>query len=218
MCRFLLYKSKLPQNPQAIIQAFSRMAKKSKAFDGDWQGDGWGISWLENNAWKSYKSIKPIWEDRTKDSLSFSSKLFLIHSRSASFSQHKNNLEYNQPFTDSSAAFVFNGLIKGVSLHLPGEIGSQKIWSLVQKKLLTMSPEKTVKEILRIILKNSKTVQALNMGIADKKYIYALCYYSIHKDYYSLHYSKKEDVSIISSEPIDGFDFKTLSKGEVIQL
>ena len=217
MCRFLLYKSSRPQNPQKIIKAFSQMAQKSKAFDGDWQGDGWGISWLENNMWKLYKSVKPIWEDSSKDSLSFSSKTFLIHARSASFSQHKSNIEYNQPYINSDDAFVFNGLIKGVSLHLPGAIGSQKIRSLLQKKLLTVSPGKSLRETLRIITKNSKTVQALNMGIADKDNIYALCYYSIHADYYSLHYSKTDESSIISSEPIEGFNFTPLLKGDVIK-
>lgn len=218
MCRFLLFKSPNPQNPQKIIKAFSQMAQKSKAFDGDWQGDGWGISWLDGNDWQSYKSVKPIWEDSVRDTLLFSSKIFLIHARSASFSQHKNNIEYNQPFINSDDTFVFNGLIKGVSLHLPGIVGSQKIWSLVQKKLLTMTPEKALKETLRIITKNSKTVQALNMGIADKSNIYALCYYSNHKDYYSLYFSKTADISIISSEPIDGYDFVPLSKGDVVTL
>lgn len=218
MCRFLLFKSRQPQNPQKIVQAFSRMAQKSKAFDGDWQGDGWGISWLEDNIWKSYKSVQPMWKDSAKDTLSFLSKVFLIHARSASFSQHKNNREYNQPFINSDDAFVFNGLIKGVSLHLPGVIGSQKIWSLLQKKLLTITAEKALKETLRIISKNSKTVQALNMGIADKDNIYALCYYSAHADYYSLHYSKTANTSIISSEPIDGFHFRTLLKSDVIKL
>lgn len=217
MCRFLLFKSKQPQNPRAIIKSFSQMAKKSKAFDGDWQGDGWGISWLEGNDWKSYKSVKPIWEDSKKDTLLFSSTIFLIHARSASFPQHKNNKEYNQPYINTKEAFVFNGLIKGVSLHLPGVIGSQKIWSLLQKKLLIMAPREALKETQRIISKNSKTVQALNMGLADSKNIYALCYYSNHKKYYSLHYSKTADISIISSEPIHGFDFKVLSKGEVIK-
>lgn len=217
MCRFLLFKSQIPQNPQKIIRAFSDMAKKSKAFDGDWQGDGWGTSWLNNNNWKSYKSVKPIWEDSARGTLLFSSRIFLIHARSASFPQHKNNKEYNQPFINAKEAFVFNGLIKGVSLHLPGMIGSQKIWSLLQKKLLTMTTGKALKETLRIISKNSKTVQALNMGLADNKNIYALCHYSAHEDYYSLHVSQTEASTIISSEPIDGYRFNRLSKGEVIK-
>jgi len=217
MCRFLLFKSQTLTNPQQILKAFSQMAKKSKAFDGDWQGDGWGMSWLENNTWKSYKSVKPVWEDDMRGTLLFSSTIFLIHARSASFPQHKNNEEYNQPFYNSNNAFVFNGLIKGVSLQLPGAIGSQKIWSLVQKKILTLSPEAVLKDTLRIITKNSQTVQAFNIGVSDRKNIYALCYYSNHPDYYSLHYSKTDECSIISSEPIEGFDFTRLFKGNVIK-
>lgn len=81
-----------------------------------------------------------------------------------------------------------------------------------------MTPEKALQETQRIISKNSKTIQALNMGIADKDNIYALCYYSNYKDYYSLHYSKTADVSIISSESIHGFDFIRLMKGEAARL
>lgn len=217
MCRFLLFKSQVQTNPQKILRAFSQMVKKSKAFDGDWQGDGWGISWLENNTWKSYKSVKPVWEDDMKDTLLFSSRIFLIHARSASFPQHKNNKEYNQPFTNSENAFVFNGLIKGVSLELSGAIGSQKIWALLQKKLSTTSIEKALKNTLKTLIHNSREVQALNMGVADKKNIYVLCYYSKHADYYSLYYSKTDECSIISSEPIDGFDFTRLFKDDVVK-
>ena len=81
-----------------------------------------------------------------------------------------------------------------------------------------MTPKKALIETLRIITKNSKTVQALNMGIADKDNIYALCYYSNHKDYYSLYYSKTNGGSIISSEPIDRFVFKPLPNRKIITL
>ena len=58
MCRFLLAKSKLSINPEKILKSFAKMAKKSKAYDGDWQGDGWGFSWLKDDKWQIYKSIR----------------------------------------------------------------------------------------------------------------------------------------------------------------
>ncbi len=48
MCRFLLLKSKKPINPQPILEKFAIMAERIKAFDGDWQGDVWGFSRLDD--------------------------------------------------------------------------------------------------------------------------------------------------------------------------
>ena len=131
MCRFLLCKSKQPINPKKILCSFAKMAEKSKAYDGDWQGDGWGFSWLEDNKWQEYRALKPVWEEQEKFSKFPESYIFSIHARSASFPQHKNNIEYNQPYINESYSYVFNGLLKGVTLSLPGDIGAQKIWLLL---------------------------------------------------------------------------------------
>src|SRR3990167_11442589 len=130
MCRFLLCKSKQPIDPKKILGSFAKMAETSKAYDGDWQGDGWGFSWLENNKWHEYRSLKPIWKEKNKFSKFPRSYIFSIHVRSASFPQHKNNIEYNQPYINEFYSYVFNGLLRGVTLSLSGDIGAQKIWLL----------------------------------------------------------------------------------------
>src|SRR3989338_688548 len=106
MCRFLLVKSKKPINPQRLLKSFALMAKKSKAYDGDWQGDGWGIAWMVNKKWNIIKSLYPIWKDEHKFFDFPSTTIFAVHARSASFPQHKNNLEYNQHFINDSTVFV----------------------------------------------------------------------------------------------------------------
>jgi predicted glutamine amidotransferase len=147
MCRFLLARSKEKFNAVALLEKFSMMSKKSKAYDGDWQGDGCGISWFENNEWKSKTSIEPIWEIAEEFSNIPQTTHVVIHARSASFPQHKGILEYNQPYIWQNYSFVFNGLLKGVTLpyQIEGKIGAQKIWSIIKKYL----PENSVKDSMQ---------------------------------------------------------------------
>jgi len=218
MCRFLLCKSKQLISPKKILDSFAKMAQKSKAYDGDWQGDGWGFSWLRDNKWQEYRSVKPIWEEKEKLSEFPQSYIFSIHARSASFPQHKNNIEYNQPYINESYSYVFNGLLKGVTLSLPGDIGAQKIWLLLNDYLKKMNLIQALYKTTDILKKNSRIIQALNIGIAGKNTISAYCYYLQHQKYYSLQYSNNPDIKIICSEPIDRFNFKLLLTNSLIIL
>lgn len=194
------------------------MAEKSKAFDGDWQGDGWGFSWLENNKWQEYKSLKPIWKEKDRFPKFSESNIFSIHARSASFPQHKNNIEYNQPYINESYSYVFNGELKGVTLSVPGKIGSQKIWFLLNDYLKKMSLTQALSKTTDVLKKNSRNIQALNIGVAGKNTISAYCHFTAHPNYYSLQYSDNSDVKIICSEVIDGFNFKSLPTNSLITL
>ena len=218
MCRFLLAKSKQPISPKKILGSFAKMAEKSKAYDGDWQGDGWGFSWLENNKWQEYRSLKPIWKDVKQFSKFPQSNIFSVHARSASFSEHKNNIEYNQPYINESYSYVFNGLLRGVTLSLPGDIGAQKIWFLLNDYLNKMNLTQALSKTADILKKNSRNIQALNIGVAGKNTISAYCHYTEHPNYYSLQYSDNSDVKIICSEVIDGFNFRPLPTNSLITL
>lgn len=221
MCRFLLAKSKQPIQPQDMLFSFSSMVKKSRAFDGDWQGDGWGIAWLDDaNVWQLQKSLHPLWEDEHIFATFPKTRLFLIHARSASFPQHKNNIVYNQPYIAQPYAFVFNGLLKGVRLSssISGTIGAQKIWSLLQNIIKNNTPQAALTKVKTALMKNSKEIQALNIGLADKKNIYALCFYSNHPTYYQLHYTREDNLSLICSEHIGNLTPHTLHTNQVLML
>ena len=218
MCRFLLCKSKQSIDPKKILGSFAKMAETSKAYDGDWQGDGWGFSWLKNNKWHEYRSLKPIRKEKNKFSKFPRSYIFSIHVRSASFPQHKNNIEYNQPYINEFYSYVFNGLLRGVTLSLSGDIGAQKIWLLLNDYLKKMNLIQALSKTADILKKNSRNIQALNIGIAGKNTISAYCYYTEHPNYYSLQYSDSSDVKIICSEVIDGFDFRSLPTNSLITL
>ena len=218
MCRFLLFKSNTHTEIHDILHKFGKMAEKSRAHDGDRQSDGWGISWNENGKWKSYKSIKPIWKDLNTITSFPKSTVFAIHARSASFPQHKNKIEYNQPYINDTYSYVFNGLLKGVALSLPGEIGAQKIWALIKQCLETMDRKTSVIQAVDTLKNNSRSIQALNIGLAQKDTIGAYSFFTQYPHYYSLYYVDTPSAKLICSEPIDGFHFKTLPNDSFIIL
>ncbi|MHB8362371.1 MAG: class II glutamine amidotransferase [Patescibacteria group bacterium] len=204
MCRFILVHSKDKIKPQNLMNNFSDMAKKSKALDGDWQGDGCGIAWInEEGNWSIRKSLLPIWEDRKLFNDIDLTHTFIAHARSASFMEHKGFIEFNEPYINKKFAFVFNGILKGVSLHnIPGKIGAQKIWYLLEKELEQNDPNKALEIIKELLLKNSKEIVALNMGLATEENIYSLCYFSRNPEYYKLWNYKSKNLEVICSEEI----------------
>lgn len=222
MCRFLLVKFSKLTSPKIILGKFSSMAKKSKVYDGDCQGDGWGISWLDkNNLWKTQKSLLPIWEEKSVFRDFPKTQFLTVHARSSSFSDQKGIIEYNQPFIDEPYLFVFNGWLKGVSLssQIPGEIGSQKIWFLLRKMLDRMTPVEALKKIKEMLKHNSQNLLSLNIGLADKKNVYSLCYFTNYRRYYQLQYLDNPQMKIICSDKLENFtEFNLLESNKIIEL
>lgn len=210
MCRFLLAKSKNRGKSYKILKAFASMARKSKAFDGDWQGDGWGIAWVsDNSSWQIYKSLSPIWDEEKKFARFPETNLFAIHARSASFPQHKNNLEFNQPYISDSVVFVFNGLLRGVKLPftVPGNIGAEKIWSLLQDELKSKNPEEALNNVKNLLRKYTREIQALNIGLIYESELFSLNYFTKHDNYYTLQRFSYETTDIICSEKLGDLEF-----------
>lgn len=206
MCRFLLVKSKKPIKPGELLIKFAQIAKSSRAYDGDRQDDGWGIAWVDNQKqWKLKKSLLPIWEEINCFKQFPATEIFVVHARSSSFKKDKGILEYNQPYINEEYSFVFNGLLKGVSLpNVPGNIGAQKIWYLLKKELKKNNPLNALEKTKKLLLKNSKEVIAFNVGLASlrKGKIYSLCYFTKYPQYYQLHVFKNQSLEIICSESL----------------
>lgn len=220
MCRFLLVKSKENIQPKKLLAEFASMCQKSHAPDGDWQGDGWGIVWKERKSWKLYKSLLPIWKDQNKFSSIPTTNLFAVHARSAGFPQHKNNLEFNQPYLKNNLCFVFNGMIRGVKLQrsLNGKIGAQKMFSFLIEEIGNKNVKDSLKNLDQTMLTNSKLVEGMNVGLISDNNFYVLCEYSVHPTYFSLQYYKDETIALVCSEKIGTYNFETMNKGEILVL
>lgn len=219
MCRFLLVKSKKLINPQSFLSAFSTMCENSRAPDGDRQADGWGIA-VKNQDWELYKTLHPIWEDKKKFENFPNTNIFVIHARSAGFPNQKGFLDYNQPYIKDDIIFTFNGMIKGVRIpiQLQGQIGAQKIFSLLSKKIQENNPVNALKYVEKLFLKNSREVIGMNIGLVMQNTFYILCEYTKNQSYFTLRYYEDQDITIVCSEPILSYNWKSMKKGEILIL
>lgn len=220
MCRFLLVRSKEKIKPEMLLNQFAAMCQGSHAPDGDWQGDGFGISWKKDRNWQIVKSLQPIWKEQNVFSQVSDTNILVAHARSAGFPQHKGIIEFNQPYASDSLRFVFNGMIRGVKLTIPleGKIGAQKIFSLIKKLIKEKSGGDALKEVDTLFLNNAQKVEGMNIGLVHKDRLYALCEYAQNDEYFGLRYYSDSSIAIICSQPIGNFAWKTMKKGEVINL
>lgn len=222
MCRFLLLNAQTPIQPAGLFHAFADMAQHStSAGDRVWQGDGWGVSWLDSNQrWQLHKSLQPIWADRTGFATLPASRRLVVHARSASFPQHKAQIDYNQPYQYDQYAFVFNGLLRGVKLpqRVAGTIGAQKIWRLLQHYLVTQPPVEALQQLRQTLLTHSQAIKALNIGLADSNGCYAFCTFATNPTYYTLQIHRSAELQMICSEPLHGYAFTPIEPNQVVTL
>jgi len=218
MCRFLLVKSKKDIEPNSLLNEFADMCRDSKTEEGDWQGDGWGVAWYGKNGWEVRKSLLPIWEERKKFGKVPKTRVLIVHARSATFAKHKGNIDYNQPFLSGGYCYVFNGMVQGVRLEAEGEIGAQKIWSLLQKELMTNEPLRALENISEMLRKNSRSIKGLNMALAKKDNFFVLFGKQGNGDYFTLRKMEGNGMEIICSEEIGKYKFKKMKENEIIAL
>ena len=188
MCRLLFISSKNEVNTSEHLKTFAEICNNSK----EYQGHGWGCSYLINNEWIHYKNINPIWDD---DLSNFpSSKRLIAHARSA-FKDKDIVIENNMPFSDDNYLFVFNGELHGVRLKADGRIGAEKIFNFILR-INKNDIESAIKKSVSIIKKRSKYIRAMNFIIADKKHAYISSFFEEDPEYFTL-WLKKDDEKII---------------------
>lgn len=221
MCRFLLIKSSQPIKPIDRLVSFAQMAERNPGREGGWQGDGWGLSWLDEfGQWQTQRSLEPIWTEIDQLAAVAPARFWLVHARSASFPEHQNNLAYNQPFTNATHAYVFNGFLKGVALpfRLAGQIGAQKIWTLIQRELARRQTDAALAAASATIFQHTRIVQALNVGLCDGQDLYAFSAFAGDPDYYQLRVLDDGACQAICSAPLDGDRWQPVEPGRVIRL
>jgi len=208
MCRLLYVRKNRAFEISNHLEKFAEIAQNSK----EYQGHGWGCSYLEKGLWSHYKNISPIWED---DLNQFGkSSLLIAHARSA-FQDKDIVVENNMPFFDDNYVFIFNGELHGVRINEVGRIGAEKIFNFIKRfnkgdMLAALDKGRT------IINKRSKYVKAMNIILADKKRAYICSEHNEDKDYFTLHYKQTDDELIICSMPYpEGIEWQTLENKTV---
>jgi hypothetical protein len=99
---------------------------------------------------------------------------------------------------------VCNGLLKGVRLRrrIPGVIGAEKIWWLVQDQLAQgVPPQQALATVYALLARHSRDMQACNRGLSDGE-TYVFYNGNPHDQaYYRLHQARQGALHIVCSEP-----------------
>ncbi len=206
MCRFLLLTAPHACDMRPYVTQFAEMCAHSTGLSGEgWQGDGWGVAWRDAlEPWQVQHSIAPIWTEMARLQQLPPTRHLLAHARSASFLHHKGNMAYSQPYIREPYAFVFNGFLRGVRLPrpVPGAIGAEKIWCLVQEQLAQgMAPAPALAAVYTLLARHSRDIQACNLGLSDGQ---THAFYNGNPrgaGYYQLHSATQGTLSMVCSEP-----------------
>jgi glutamine amidotransferase len=211
MCRLLLVKAESEIDIAEQLRRFAFIAEHSK----EYQGHGWGCSYLRDGTWEHYKNIKPIWED---DLSRFGkSRLLVAHARSA-FRNEGIVVENNMPFCDDRHVFIFNGELRGVRITEQGRIGAEKIFNFI-KRFDHGSMLEALARGTDVIRKRSTYVRAMNIIIADANRVYVASYFGEDPDYFTLHQSKDSVKTIVASQPLSGPErWTTIDNGTVSEV
>jgi glutamine amidotransferase len=178
------------------LEYFSGISKNSK----EYQGHGWGCSYLVANEWQNYKNISPIWED---DLRCFGKTTLLIaHARSA-FRDQNISVENNMPFTGNSFRFIFNGEMHGVKIREKGKIGAEKLFNFILR-FYNGDMAKALEKSLTIVEKRSRYIKAMNILIADKERTYVVSHFNEDPEYFTLNFRQSESELILCSDPYPG--------------
>jgi hypothetical protein len=200
MCRFLLYNSAEKKDINPLMNDFSQMCKDSKNF----QGDGWGVIYKDGDELILHRSLNPIWED---DFELPNTEFALFHARFAHGASTKGDVENNQPFHKDGSLFVFNGLLRRVSLDIPGKIGAEKVLNFV----LQEGVENAVSEMVE----HSALVKSINFLLIQGQTCIANCYHSIDPEYFELRKYQSDEELLITSYDLPSWDFDRIKHGEV---
>ena len=192
MCRLLFIKSETGIDISEHLNTFSNICKNSK----EYQGHGWGCSYLDNGEWKHYKNISPIWEDNLSHFPT--TNRLIVHARSA-FQDKDIVVENNMPFYDDELIFIFNGELNGVKIKSEGRIGAEKIFNFI-KRFNKSNMLEALRKGVDIINKRSTYVRAMNIIMTTKNSVYVSSTYNEDPDYFGMHYKQTKDQLIICSE------------------
>jgi predicted glutamine amidotransferase len=181
------------------------MCQRSTSLEGDWQGDGWGIAWQQTQGeWQLHRSVAPIWTEMAVLEQLPQTPHVLVHARSASFAEHKDNVTYNQPYVHGAYAFVFNGLVQGVRLpwRVPGTIGAQKIWYLIRHYMRQGdTPPQALAQVYTLIEQHSREIRACKLGVSNGQEYWVWNGNPTGLAYYRLHHAQTDTLRMVSSEP-----------------
>ncbi len=211
MCRFLMMRADTAFETADVLATFRGKCRESV----EYQGHGWGAAWRAAGTWSRHKSLTPIWEDRFE--IPKEVDFLIVHARSA-FKDTGITIENNMPFYHDERAFVFNGELRGVRLRVPGRIGAEKVFHLIERAANQDDGDlsQALAATEELLLSKSDYVRALNVAVADGDRIYARCRFNESPDYFTLHY-RDDAIRSVCSVPLDA-SYQAMQNGQTVTL
>jgi glutamine amidotransferase len=196
VCRILYARGDQAFSIAGLLAPFAELARDSREF----QGHGWGCAWLEDDGWRQYHDIRPVWEDERSG---FGrTRLLLAHARSA-FRDEGIRVENNMPFSDGRSVFVFNGELRGVRVKSEGRIGAEKIYNYVRRfdrgDLCEAATRAT-----DIIRRRSAYVRAMNFILSDGEQTCLSTNYAEDPGYFQMYQKRGKGLHLVCSQPFSG--------------
>ena len=209
MCRILFAKEKNIFNVEKYLSPFSLMCAQSK----EYQGHGWGFSYLQNGKWETYKQITPIWESVLPKNIK--TEQIVIHARSA-FEDKGIIIENNMPFGDENTIYVFNGELRKTKLNIQGRIGAEKIFNFINR-IKKDSYLNAIERGVKIIKKRTEYTRAMNFIISEKDATYVYSDFNEDEEYFTLMQLNDNNKQIVCSQilPDFGNNWNPIPKKEI---
>jgi hypothetical protein len=205
MCRILAFTADQPVDAATHLGAFAGIARQSR----EYQGHGWGCAWQDAGTWRTYHSIRPVWED---DLGRFGrAQVFLAHARSA-FRDEGIAVENNMPFVDGPFAFVFNGELRGVRIAETGRIGAEKLFRFMVRHGAAAGAD-GARTALRLVGQRTRYVRALNAVIAGQGRFVLCTTFNEDDAYFTVHLRRTPGLTVVCSEPYGETGWTPLASG-----
>lgn len=201
MTRFLVINKKERFDIEETLRIFAEASENNPTPDGNWQGDGWGISYVDPYLkWRGYKTFVSIWKCMDFFNIFMPSNIFMMHARTLEAEEQYVSEDHNMPYYNDEISFVFDGVEDEQQINLEDGYFFDKFWG----KILQLDQndfETGLRELCNGITLNKVGLKAANFVISDKKNIYIYSKTENHNNaYYKLKYQINENQIIIASQ------------------
>lgn len=246
MCRFFIYfgyKKSLNEiiynnNENSFIkQSYNKSylpdLDHNNILHSDYNFDGFGFSWLENDKFLLYKNPIPIFHDPNLLNISFliKSNIIIGHLRACLNCYGFNNSYFNcHPFLINNIVMIHNGMIKNFKsyfklfvneidndllIHIKGDTDSEYILGLFLTFYNKNNDLYSSLQNLISFFKNLNVIAYLNLAfIRDNQIVYTRCSINTIKEPPSLYYND----NFITSEPLNNEDFKIVPINQILKI
>jgi predicted glutamine amidotransferase len=196
MCRLFYLRAAAPVPVAPFLHKFAAICRESK----EYQGHGWGCSWIEEGEWRHYHNILPVWQDdpgRIPDT-----SVLVAHARSA-FRDQDIRVENNMPFTRDDTVFIFNGELHGVRIREEGRIGAEKIFAFLHR-FSKNGWRAALEKGAPLIEQRSRHIRAMNIIIAQKEQAFFSSLFNEDADYFTMYRKYTNEMRLVCSDPFPG--------------